>query len=94
MLFKASLLDSSIGSYLPEKSCQVDFGLVFEERTLAGSIRGSARPPMGLPMLVDLCRAGKLKLDELLTGRYPFPKINETYEALDQGKELRSIVTF
>jgi S-(hydroxymethyl)glutathione dehydrogenase/alcohol dehydrogenase len=49
---------------------------------------------MGLPMLVDLCRAGKLKLDELLTGRYPFPKINETYEALDQGKELRSIVTF
>ena len=49
---------------------------------------------MDLPILINLYRSGKLKLDELLTGRYPFAKINEDYEALEQGKELRSIVTF
>ncbi len=68
--------------------------LVFEERTLTGSIYGSARPHVDIPMLIDLYRAGKLKLDELLTGRYPFAKINEAYEALEQGKELRSVVIF
>jgi S-(hydroxymethyl)glutathione dehydrogenase / alcohol dehydrogenase len=68
--------------------------MVFEERTLTGSIYGSARPQVDLPMLMNLYRAGKLKLDELLTGRYPFAKINEAYEALEKGKELRSIVTF
>ena len=68
--------------------------LVFEERTLTGSIYGSARPQVDIPMLINLYKAGKLKLDELLTGRYPFAKINEAYEALEKGKELRSIVTF
>jgi S-(hydroxymethyl)glutathione dehydrogenase/alcohol dehydrogenase len=68
--------------------------LVFEERSLMGSIYGSGRPRIDIPMLINLYRAGKLKLDELLTGRYPFSQINEAYEALERGEGLRSIVTF
>ena len=68
--------------------------LVFEERTLMGSIYGSGRPRVDIPMLINLYRAGKLKLDELLTRRYPFSQINEAYEALARGEGLRSIVTF
>jgi S-(hydroxymethyl)glutathione dehydrogenase/alcohol dehydrogenase len=68
--------------------------LVFEERGLMGSIYGSGRPRIDIPMLINLYRAGKLKLDELLTGRYPFSQINEAYEALERGEGLRSIVTF
>jgi S-(hydroxymethyl)glutathione dehydrogenase/alcohol dehydrogenase len=45
-------------------------------------------------MLMNLYRAGKLKLDELLTRRYPFAQINEAYAALERGEVLRSIVTF
>jgi S-(hydroxymethyl)glutathione dehydrogenase/alcohol dehydrogenase len=45
-------------------------------------------------MLINLYRAGKLKLDELLTRRYPFAQINEAYAALERGEVLRSIVTF
>jgi len=45
-------------------------------------------------MLINLYRAGKLKLDELLTGRYPLSQINEAYEALERGEGLRSIVAF
>jgi S-(hydroxymethyl)glutathione dehydrogenase/alcohol dehydrogenase len=45
-------------------------------------------------MLINLYQAGKLKLDELLTARYPFSQINEAYEALERGEGLRSIVTF
>ena len=68
--------------------------LVYEERILTGSIYGSSRPWIDIPMLINLYRAGKLKLDELLTRRYPFAQINEAYAALERGEVLRSIVTF
>src|SRR3989442_11621247 len=68
--------------------------LVFEERAIAGSIYGSSRPRHDIPKLIDLYRAGKLKLDELLTRRYPFAEINEGYDALGRGEVARSVVIF
>jgi S-(hydroxymethyl)glutathione dehydrogenase/alcohol dehydrogenase len=68
--------------------------LVFEERVLTGSVYGSSRPWIDIPMLMNLYTAGKLKLDELLTRKYPFAEINDAYDALERGEGLRSIVTF
>lgn len=68
--------------------------LVYEERILTGSLYGSSRPRNDIPKLIDLYRAGKLKLDELLTRTYPFEQINEAYEALERGEVARSLVTF
>ena len=68
--------------------------LVFEERVLTGSIYGSSRPRHDIPMLIDLYRAKKLKLDELLTRSYPFQQINEAYEALERGEVARSVVLY
>src|SRR5205807_1542514 len=49
--------------------------LVYEERVLTGSVYGSSRPAIDIPKLIALYRAGKLKLDELLTRTYPFKEI-------------------
>jgi NDMA-dependent alcohol dehydrogenase len=68
--------------------------LVFEERALTGSIYGSSRPRTDIPRLIGLYRAGRLKLDELLTRTYPFREINEAYAALERGEVARSVVTF
>jgi Zn-dependent alcohol dehydrogenase len=68
--------------------------LVYEERVLTGSVYGSSRPKTDIPRLIDLYRAGKLKLDELLTRRYPFKEINEAYAALERGEVARSVVMF
>jgi S-(hydroxymethyl)glutathione dehydrogenase/alcohol dehydrogenase len=68
--------------------------LVFEEKILTGSLYGSARPAIDIPKIIALYKAGKLKLDELLTRRYPFAEINEAYAALERGEVARSIVTF
>jgi S-(hydroxymethyl)glutathione dehydrogenase / alcohol dehydrogenase len=68
--------------------------LVFEERILTGSVYGSSRPRVDIPRLIDLYRARKLKLDELLTRTYPFEQINEAYESLERGEVARSVVTF
>ncbi len=68
--------------------------LVYEERVLTGSLYGSAAPKTDIPRLIDLYRAGSLKLDELLTRSYPLEEINEAYADLESGATLRSVVTF
>ncbi len=68
--------------------------LVFEEKVLTGSLYGSSRPWIDIPKLMALYSCGKLKLEELLTRRYPFAEINEAYEALERGEVARSILTF
>jgi len=68
--------------------------LAWEDRVLMGSLYGSARPRIDILKLMDLYRAKKLKLDELLTRTYPLEQINEAYEALERGEVARSVVTF
>ena len=44
--------------------------------------------------MIDLYREDRLKLDELLTHRFPIEEINEAYDALQAVETLRSVVTF
>ncbi len=59
---------------------------------LTGSSYGSARPRIDMPKLVDLYLAGKLKLDELISRRYPLDGINEAFQALRDGEVARSVI--
>jgi S-(hydroxymethyl)glutathione dehydrogenase/alcohol dehydrogenase len=68
--------------------------LTYEERTVTGSLYGSGDPRSDILKLIDLHRAGKLKVDALLTRTYPLSQINEAYGALERGEVLRSVVTF
>ena len=68
--------------------------LVYAEKTLRGSIYGTTRPRTDLLTLIDMHRAGQLKLDELVTARYPLADINEAYDALQRGEVARSLIVF
>jgi NDMA-dependent alcohol dehydrogenase len=68
--------------------------LAWEDRVLMGSLYGSARPKLDIPKLIELYRARKLKLDELLSRSYPLEKINDAYAALDRGEVARSVIRF
>jgi Zn-dependent alcohol dehydrogenase len=59
-----------------------------------GSKMGSARVRTDIPMLVDLYRQGRLKLDELISGRYPLEEINEAVASAKRGEALRNVVVF
>ncbi|MGA8261246.1 MAG: Zn-dependent alcohol dehydrogenase [Arenicellales bacterium] len=59
-----------------------------------GSKMGSARLGVDIPALVDLYRQGRLKLDELITGRYPLDQINEAVSAVNRGRALRNVIVF
>ena len=68
--------------------------LVLQEKTLKGSLYGSARPAADVPMLINLYVSGRLPLDQLLSRRYPLEQINDAYEAMLGGGVARSVVTF
>jgi S-(hydroxymethyl)glutathione dehydrogenase/alcohol dehydrogenase len=61
---------------------------------ILGSKMGSARPVIDVPRIVMLYREGRLKLDELITGRYPLDKINEAVASSRSGAALRNVIVF
>ncbi len=70
------------------------FFFIGGERVLTGSFMGTTQLQTEIPKLVELYKAGVLKLDELITARYPLDKINEAIEEVVQGKALRNVITF
>ena len=42
--------------------------------------------------MLELYRAGKLKLDELVTKQYKLEEINQGYDDLNAGKNIRGVV--
>jgi Zn-dependent alcohol dehydrogenase len=67
---------------------------VFTEKILTGCGGGSLRSSIDIPFLVSLYKAGKLKLDELISGHYPLARINEAIDSLKKGEALRNIIHF
>lgn len=61
---------------------------------LIGSKMGSASVRRDIPQLVKLYRAGTLKLDELISGRYALEDINDAIASVQRGEALRNVVVF
>ena len=61
---------------------------------ILGSKMGSARPLLDVPKIVALYREGRLKLDELISGRYPLDKINEAVASSRSRAALRNVIVF
>ena len=63
-------------------------------RSITGSSMGSTRLYVDVPRLVELYQDGRLKLDELITNRYPIEEINEAIESMERGEALRNVIVF
>ncbi len=61
---------------------------------ILGSQMGSARLHLDVPKLVELHQQGRLKLEELITARYPLDEINEAIAAVKRGEALRNVIVF
>ena len=64
------------------------------QRMIMGSGAMSARAMVDIPRIVSYYQAGRYKLDELVTGRYPLEKINEAIEETERGGALRNVIIF
>ncbi|GAB2603759.1 NDMA-dependent alcohol dehydrogenase [Kocuria himachalensis] len=67
-------------------------GMVMSEKTVKGSLYGSANIKRDVPRLVSLYEAGLLKLDELVTEQFAFDEVNDAvHYCLDQ-KGARAVM--
>src|SRR6201994_1400860 len=64
------------------------------EKTIKGTLFGSANPQYDIVKLLRLYDAGQLKLDELVTTRYTLDQVNEGYQDLRDGKNIRGVITY
>ncbi len=68
--------------------------LADQSQRVLGSKLGAARISVDIPKLVALYAEGRLKLDELITGRYPLHEINEAIASVERGEALRHLIVF
>lgn len=61
---------------------------------IRGSCLGDTVLSRDIPALVELYRQGRLKLDELVTGRYPLERINDAIEDTRSGRHRRNVIVF
>jgi NDMA-dependent alcohol dehydrogenase len=68
--------------------------LVLTQKTLMGSIYGTSNARIEIPKLLYMYKKGQIKLDELITNTYSLNDINQGYDDLMAGKNIRGIVKF
>jgi NDMA-dependent alcohol dehydrogenase len=63
-------------------------------KELVGCIFGNANPRYDIPRILDFYMDGKLLLDELVTNTYSLEDINQGYEDMRNGTNIRGVVTY
>lgn len=68
------------------------FDLAMMQKRIQGNVYGGWSPRVAVPMLLDMYRNKKLKLDELITRTYKIEEINEAYDDMRNGKNIRGVI--
>ena len=68
------------------------FELFFAEKTLKGSMFGSANVHVDMPKLLRLWKVGKLDLEGMITRRMKLEEVNEAFRAMQAGEVVRSVL--
>jgi NDMA-dependent alcohol dehydrogenase len=68
--------------------------LTLMEKQVVGSLFGSGNPRADIPKLLSLYRDGQLDLDGLVTRTYPLEGVNEGYEAMREGTNIRGVLVY
>ena len=68
--------------------------LADNSQRIIGSKMGSTRVKVDVPKLVELYQQGRLKLDELISGRWTLDQINEAIADTRSGAARRNVIVF
>ena len=70
------------------------FELTLLQKDLQGAIFGGLAPRNAIPELLSLYQEGQLKLDELVTTKYSLEDINQGYQDMRDGKNIRGMIVY
>jgi S-(hydroxymethyl)glutathione dehydrogenase/alcohol dehydrogenase len=77
-----------------DKTSITTLSLPADERVLRGSWLGSARPVYDFPRILGLYKAGRIKLDELVTRTYTIDEATQAFDDMVAGKNARGVIVF
>lgn len=76
-----------------EKAVHVHAGMLISyQRQIRGALFGDCNPLYDIPKLLGLYRSGDLKIDELITRTYSLDEVNQAYDDLNAGKNIRGVI--
>ena len=62
------------------------------QKEVKGTLFGNSNPMFDINNLLGMYQDGKLKLDELITKKYTLDQVNEGYDDLIAGKNIRGVI--
>ncbi|MEI8286307.1 MAG: NDMA-dependent alcohol dehydrogenase [Actinomycetes bacterium] len=68
--------------------------LTLMEKQVVGSLFGSGNPRADIPKLLSMWREGQLDLDGLITKTYTLDQINDGYQDMRDGKNIRGVLVY
>lgn len=70
------------------------FQLSMLQKQLCGTIFGGSNPRKDIPSLLSMYHSGKLNLDDLITKTYNLEEINEGYQDMLEGRNIRGVIRY
>lgn len=70
------------------------FELTLFQKRIQGSLFGASSPSRDIPWMLNMYQNGQLKLDELITNTYSLDEINDGYEAMHNGTNVRGVIVY
>ena len=83
-----------VGNPINNQKMSIDVLQAHYGKRVIGGHGGSSRPEVDFAKYIGLYKAGKIKLDELITHRFKFEKINDAIKSLKEGEVCRAIIEF
>jgi aryl-alcohol dehydrogenase len=80
-----------LGVVAPGTEVALDMDLLMNGRTVKGIIEGDAVPDLFIPRLIDLYRQGRLPFERMISF-YPFERINEAVEDMEQRRVIKPVL--
>lgn len=62
------------------------------QKRIQGALFGASNPTRDIPLMLDLYRQGRLRLDELITHRYRLDQVNDGYADMRSGANIRGVI--
>jgi len=84
-----------VGAIDPEATWTLSpIALLRDEKTVRASRNGSTNLRRAIPLFLDLYRAGRLRVAELVTRRFGLGNVNQAVQAVERGEVARAIIAF
>ncbi len=85
---------TAIGSMLENEVSLNLAMLTLMQKNLQGTIFGGGNPHHDIPQLLSMYKAGKLNLDDMVTRQYKLEEINEGYQDMLEGRNIRGVIRY